>query len=144
MRKELQGERQDMYKTRHRGIIQSLLLVLIFSAALSSGCVGSIPGKGGATHHLIIGLGICSANTESNEAAVVTDVMALGLSISDRPGLKFGLGYSSSTVVTVNAGAEDVRLEVSKRPGGPLVIDSERAVLKQATMKGDGHDHESK
>lgn len=75
---------------------------------------------------------------------LATDMQALGLSISDRPGLKLGIGYSSSTVVTVADGAEDVRVEISKMPGGPIIIDTQSAILKQLeTIKGGTHGQET-
>jgi len=85
---------------------------------------------------VIIGCGIVTVGESGKEALVATDVQAIGLSISDRPGLKVGLGYSSSTVVSVEDGAKDVRVEVSKRPGGPLIVDTQSAVLRQARLLG--------
>ncbi|TAJ33339.1 MAG: hypothetical protein EPO64_01070, partial [Nitrospirae bacterium] len=79
---------------------------LLLATVLMAGCVVSIPGKGNATHHLIIGVGVVTVNEPKEQAVLATDTQALGLSLSDRPGLKLGLGYSSSTVVTVADGAE--------------------------------------
>lgn len=142
MRKGGQKEQHGICQTSRYIRLQSLGLVLI-SSALLGGCVASIPGSGRTTHHLVIGLGVCSVNSGPNEAAIVTDVQAVGLSISDRPGLKFALGYSSGTVVTVSSGAEDVRMEISRRPGGPLIVESERTVLKQITATGDDNGYET-
>jgi hypothetical protein len=53
----------------------------------------------------------------------------LGVLVSDRPGPKFAIGYSSASVVSVADGAEDVRVEVSRRPMGPVIVDTQRAKL---------------
>jgi hypothetical protein len=142
MRQGNQKEQHGIFQTSRYTRLQSLRLVLI-SSALLGGCVSSMPGSGRTTHHLVIGLGVCSVNSGPNEAAIVTDVQALGLSISDRPGLKFALGYSSSTVATVSSGAKDVRMEISKRPGGPLIVEGKRAVLEQITVTGDDNGYET-
>jgi hypothetical protein len=102
---------------------------LIFFLLAFDGCV-SIPGKNGTRHHLIIGVGIVSVNESPAQAVVATDSHALGISISEQAGLKFALGYSSSTVVSVADGADDVRVEVSKVPGGPLIVDVPAAKLR--------------
>ena len=121
------------------GFLQLSLIVFIFS--MSSGCI-QIPGKGGTKHYVIIGFGIVSVN-ESDEAVVATQTQALGVSVSDRPGLKLGIGYASSTVVTVAPGAQDVRVEVSKIPGGPLVVDTQSAQFNLSGVKGEGHAYKS-
>ncbi|HJU06221.1 MAG TPA: hypothetical protein VJ692_13815 [Nitrospiraceae bacterium] len=118
---------------------------LILGAVLLGGCTLPIQGQGNTTHHLIVGVGVCSVNDPKDKAVVTTDTHALGLSVSDRPGLKFGLGYSSSTVVTVGDGAEDVRIEVSKTLGGPLIVDTQSAILKHpAATTGGSHDQRTK
>lgn len=106
-----------------RSIVLALVLFIM------SGCV-AIPGQGGTKHYLIVGVGIVSVN-ESEDAVTATQTQALGISLSDRPGLKLGIGYASSTAVTVAPGTEDVRVEVSQRPGGPLVIDTQSAKFTQ-------------
>jgi hypothetical protein len=119
----------------------SLLAIL---AIVLSGCVVSVPGKEGSSHHVIIGFGVVSVNEAPEKAIIATDTHALGLSLTDRPGLKFGIGYSSSTVVTVAPHAKDVRVEVSKKPWGPLVIDTQSAVVHDKDhQKGDGHENKS-
>jgi hypothetical protein len=119
--------------------------VLAFVAAivtfmLLSGCIVSVSGEGGSSHHVIIGFGIVSVNEDPDKAVVATDVYALGLSLSDRPGLKVGLGYSSGTVVSVAPDAEDVRVEISKKPWGPLIVDTQKAILKQVGEGAHNHD----
>lgn len=125
-----------MDRTRILSRLPQSLSLLLFSVILS-GCI-AIPGKGGTKHYVIVGFGIVSVN-ESEEAVTATQAHSLGISISDRPGLKLGIGYTSSTVVTVAPGAEDVRVEVSKRPGGPLIVDTQSAKFKQSGVKGDDH-----
>ena len=122
-----------------RFVICLLILVL-----LQSGCVKSFRSQDGGTRHLIIGFGIVSVNETPEKAVIATDIHALGFSVSDRPGLKFGLGYSSSTVVTVAPGARDVRVEVSKKPWGPLVVETQRAEIQKETIeRGGQHDRKN-
>lgn len=104
------------------------------------GPVLAIKGKEGTKHFIIIGFGIIRVNKlEGETAAIVTDSQALGINVSDQPGLKFGVGYSSSTVLTVPDAtrAEDVRMEVSKRPFGSLKITTHSANLKDSSNKGE-------
>lgn len=62
-----------------------------------------------------------------------TSTQVLGVQVSDRPGLKLGLGYASGVVTTVSDGAEDVRAEVSHWPFGPLKIEVDRARFAELT-----------
>ncbi len=94
-----------------------------------TGCQGiPIPGKHG-THYLIIGVGLVHAPAH-DAAVLVTRTQALGLSVNTDPAAKFALGYASGTVVSVPDSADDVRVEVSGRPGGMLNIHSQSSVLQ--------------
>ena len=96
-----------------------------------SGCAVSMNGKNNSRHHIVIGFGMVSTNEASRNAVVATDLTALGITLSDRPGLKFGIGYTASTVVTVAPGASDVRVEVSKPFGGPLTVNTPSAEMEE-------------
>lgn len=88
--------------------------------------------EGGSIHYLILGVGIVTVpKPETQTAVLATKAQALGINISDQPGLKLGLGYSSSTVVAIPDNADDVRVEVSQRPGGPLKVESPMAKLQK-------------
>lgn len=103
------------------------------------GPVLSIDGKDGTRHFIIIGFGIVRVNGSKGEtAAMVVDSRALGINVSDQPGMKFGAGYSSSTVLTVPDGtrADDVRMEVIRRPFGSLKIITDSAKLKDYSNDG--------
>ncbi len=89
-------------------------------------------------HYLIIGLGLVSVKEANEQAIEATRIHTLGLSITDRPGLKFGLGYSSSETVMVMDGAENVVVEVSSLPGGPMVVDTKNATLRSHHPVGKG------
>jgi hypothetical protein len=95
----------------------------------SAGVVVPIPAGGGTTYHLILGFGIVRVNDNNPSAAVVTDAQSFGLVVSDRPGIKLGVGYASSSVVSVPADAKDVRVEVSRQPWGPLRVEAPAAEL---------------
>lgn len=82
---------------------------------------------------LVVGIGLVSIHDRTNRAVVATSTQVLGLQVSDRPGLKLGLGYASGVVTTVSDGAEDVRAEVSHWPWGPLKIEVDRARFTNLT-----------
>jgi hypothetical protein len=118
----------------------SMLLLLFSLLIFFSGCI-SIPGKNGTKHYLIVGLGIVSVNDSQIPAVIATDAHTLGISISDQPGLKLAVGYSSSTVVSIPDEADDVRVEVSKIPGSPIVIDVPSArLMKNRVPRGETED----
>jgi len=121
-------------------------LVVAFLTLFSAlpGCI-SIPGKNGTAHYLIVGFGIVSVNESLAQAVIATDSHVLGISISDQPGLKLAVGYSASTVISIADGADDVRVEVSKFPGGPLNVDVPSVkLMKHAHPKGDGENEGSR
>lgn len=111
--------------SRLAGLVQAV----VASTILVAGC--SIPVKSGTTtHHLIIGFGVVSTN-DTPDAAVVTNMTAIGFALTDRPGLKFALGYASSAVIEIPDNAEDVRIEVSQRAFGPINVVVPRAALRK-------------
>jgi len=112
------------------GTFLSTLASLILLIAIP-GCVVRVDGENNTRHHVVIGFGMVSTNEAPHNAVVATDVTALGITLSDRPGLKFGIGYTASTVVTVAPGASDVRVEVSKPFGGPLTVNAPLAVMEE-------------
>jgi hypothetical protein len=106
-------------------------LVLIVMLLAISGCIVTAKGEGESRHHVVIGFGIVSTKEDEKQAVVATDVNAVGIILSDRPGLKFGIGYASSTVVTVPSGATDVRVEVFKPFKGPFIVNAPSVVLEE-------------
>jgi hypothetical protein len=111
--------------------LASLILMIAIPGCVVRGCVMSVDGENNTKHHVVIGFGMVSTNEASRNAVVTTDVTALGITLSDRPGLKFGIGYTASTVVTVAPGATDVRVEVSKPFGGPLTVNAPLAAMEK-------------
>jgi hypothetical protein len=117
-------------KIRSNKDILGLLLLLLVPLILN-GCM-SFPIQGGenSVHYLIIGVGMVTVPKPEKETAILaTKSQALGVSLTDQPGLVVGIGYSSSTVIAIPDGAEDVRVEVSQKPGGPLIIAAPKADL---------------
>jgi hypothetical protein len=107
------------------------LQILCAAATLvATGCMRIPFTRGGTTHYLIIGIGVVSVSDPQQTAVVATDAHSLGVILSDRPGVKFAAGYSSASVVSVADGAEDVRVEVSRKVMGPLIVDTQRAKLR--------------
>jgi len=115
-------------------------------AALATGCTSArtaglvlpIPAAGGTTYHVIVGFGVVRVNDGTPSAAVVTDAHSLGAVVTDRPGMKIGLGYAASSVVSVPPDARDVRIEVSRKPWGALHVDAQAAQLDGPDDKGNG------
>ena len=89
-------------------------------ALLLSGCAL----RSGKQTRLIIGFGIVSVSDTNTNVALVTRTKAIGFSVSDQPGLKFGAGYSSSVVVAVKTNA-NLLIEVDDRPGEPLKVSTQ-------------------
>jgi hypothetical protein len=116
---------------------------VISLAALAMGCTSTrtagvvvpIPAGGGTTYHLILGFGVVRVNDANPSAAVVTDAQSFGLVVSDRPGIKLGLGYASSSVVSVPTEAKDVCVEVSRQPWGPLRVEAPAAGLGEGEKR---------
>lgn len=98
-------------------------------ALLTVGCAIPVRCESGTTYHLIVGIGVVAVSDPDQSAAVVTQAQSIGVAISDRPGLKLGVGYASSMVTTVAEGAEDVRIEAADYPGGPLTVTVDKAEL---------------
>ncbi len=117
------------------GTFLSTLASLILLIAIL-GCVVPVKGENNTRHHVVIGFGMVSTNEAPRNAVVTTDVTALGITLSDRPGLKFGIGYTASTIVTVAPGASDVRVEVSKPFGGPLTVNTPSAEMEEEEDDG--------
>jgi len=96
------------------------------------GCSGvPVRTKDGTVHHLILGLGVVSVNQSQPAVATVTRSRAIGLSATDRPSVALGLGYSSQTTTLIPAGVEDVHIEMSQRPFGPLHVNVETAEIQE-------------
>jgi len=117
-------KRIEKLRYQRRQILGCLLL-----AVPLSGCVARMPTNDGTTHYIILGFGIVSVGRSPEDTVQATRMTAVGLSVSDQPLLKLGLGYASATVVTVPQGARDVRMEVSSLPWGPFIVDTQSVVL---------------
>lgn len=114
-------------------IFSLLLLVGLNGCAFFNCCFSyRFQSDQGAVHYVILGIGIVTVpNPNTDTAILATRVHALGLHLSDQPGLKMAIGYSSSNVVMIPDGAEDVRVEISQTPAGLLEIDTQSARLKK-------------
>lgn len=125
----------DSCSARFLRFLFALITLLIgVSGCGSFNCCASysIQGDKGAVHYLILGIGIVTVPKPNTDTAILaTRVHALGVNLSDQPGLKMAVGYSSSSVVTIPDGAEDVRVEISQWPGGSLEIETQKARLKK-------------
>jgi hypothetical protein len=105
-----------------------LAAALLLSSPLLGACALPVPGSGGTTHYVVVGLGVVSVNDTKN-AAIATDSHVLGLQVSSAPGIKFGAGYVSGSVVMIPNNARDVRIAVERSPFGGVTIQVDRAEL---------------
>jgi hypothetical protein len=110
----------------------TLMIVLLWILTISqTGCSGiPVRSRDGTTHHLIIGIGVVSVNNSRPSAATVTATHAVGVSMSDAPALNLQIGYSSSLTTAIPDDAEDVRVETSRLPFGPVIVDVQKAKLR--------------
>jgi hypothetical protein len=108
-------------------MLKAISLLLLF---LNVGCSG-IPFRGsdGTTHYFILGFGVVSVNNSKPDAAVITDVNAVGIAASDGPGLRLSVGACSCTMIAVPQDAKDVRVELKKRPGEIFLVEIQAAEL---------------
>jgi hypothetical protein len=105
-------------------IARRLLGTMVGIAGLALSACSGIPIDDGATrHYVIVGFGVVSVpQGEPSNSVHVSKVQALGLTVADQPGLRFAIGYASGMVAAIPSDVEDVRLEVSDRPFGPVTI----------------------
>ena len=108
------------------------LLCFILSGCSGLSCCLTLPMAGKSSiHYVVFGLGIISVPKPDTQTAILaTKTQVLGLVVSDQPGAKIGVGYSSGSVVAIPDGAEDVRVEISQQPGGKVAITAPSANLK--------------
>jgi hypothetical protein len=71
---------------------------------------------------VIVGFGVVSVPKQPENRVHVSKVQAVGLTVADQPGLRFALGYASGMVAAIPPDVDDVQLEVSDRPFGPVTI----------------------
>lgn len=108
------------------------LPLMMMNACSQASCCLSLPIQGdqSSIHYMVIGFGIISVpKPEQKTAVLATKMQSLGVSVSNQPGMKIGIGYTSGSLVAVPNGAEDVRVEVSQKLGGPLIVETQKAQL---------------
>jgi len=109
-----------------------LFMILALSGCGSIRCCPTIMFQNNveSLNYLIIGVGIVTVPKPDVDTAVLaTKFQALGVSVSDQPGMKLAIGYTSSSVVAIPDNAADVRVDVSQKLGGPLTIHTQKATL---------------
>lgn len=97
--------------------------VLVLSLCVTS-CSIPMQGKNGSVHHLIVGFGVVTtAKDDENAGVLAIKTQAIGLQLSDQPGIKFALGYSDCSVVLVPETTKNIVVEVSQPVLGPLTVE---------------------
>lgn len=112
-----------MYRTLRACLVAAGCLLAAGCGHLSC-CLAVKAESADSTRYLVLGLGVIAVpQTQAQQNGIVaTRMQALGLVISGQPGLKVGLGYSSSSVVAVPLGLGDATVEASScTPGGVTV-----------------------
>ncbi len=89
---------------------------------LLCGCSVPLGNKNGTSYHMILGFGIVSVNDNVNEAAVITRTTSIGVAVTDQPGLKCSIGYSSNKAITISEEADNVIVEVEHSPLGDISV----------------------
>ena len=131
-----------MVTLQYRLLIKILFIIFIFSLSACSPL--TIKGKDGSIKYIILGFGVVTVPKNMNDIAITaTKMNTLGMSISNQPGLKFSLGYSSGFFVTVPDHASDVRLEVNQKLDGTIILDTINAELN-SSAKGVKNEHQNK
>ena len=109
--------------------------------ALLSACSGIPIDSEDTRHYLIIGVGVVSVPQSQPERSVsVHRMQALGVSVSDQPGLKLGIGYASALVTSIPHEVSSTVVEVSNRPFGPIRISAEQDAEDISKIEESGDD----
>lgn len=75
--------------------------------------------------YLVIGLGVVTiADANESSAIVAARVNALGLTVTDQPGIKFNLGYAASSLIAIPPSIKDAIVEVGECTPGGITIKS--------------------
>lgn len=108
-----------------KALLAFRLLTALFIIIAVSGCTGiKYRDEKGTIHHLIIGMGIVSIPKQENKTgAFVSKTEVIGVHASNQPSLKLGVGYSASSFIAVPESTENIVIEVSQKPLGPLTVD---------------------
>ncbi|MFZ2451699.1 MAG: hypothetical protein WAW36_14375 [Methylovulum miyakonense] len=111
----------------------AMAMMVVVPGCSSFGCCMTVPVAGkGSVHYLILGVGLVTVPKPEHETAILaTQSHALGINLSDQPGMKLGVGYTSGSVVAIPDHAKEVRVEINQRPGGGIIINAPKAELKQ-------------
>ncbi len=126
------------FQTKRREWIPIKIVWLMLYALVLSACSPlAFKGKDNSIQYVILGFGVVTVPKPQNEVAIIAaKATTLGISISNQPGLRFSLGYTSGFFLTIPDHAKDVRLEVYERLGGPITVDTINAELETIPKKG--------
>ena len=88
--------------------------VMLVSGCASTGYGFTVPHETeDAIHYVVIGFGVIAIpRKKTDDGVLATNVKAAGVMVTDQPGLKFGLGYSSSSVVAIPKNTNNALVEV--------------------------------
>ncbi len=102
----------------------NLLASMVIIAAFTCGCVmRTDSGDNHKARYLVIGLGVVWVNDSKPEVATVSGVKSVGITVSDRPGMKLSVGYTDSYAVNVPDGQANVLVEFSQKLDGDAKVE---------------------
>lgn len=91
-----------------------LVALLTASCASTTCCLTSIQETDNATRYVVIGFGVITIPKQKGvDGILATKTKAVGLVVTNQPGLNVGLGYSSSSVVAIPSDTSNTVVEVS-------------------------------
>lgn len=89
--------------------------------------------------YIVIGFGVIRvAKPDIATAVRASRASILGLGVMGEPGLRIGLGYTEAHVVSIADGAEDVRVEINRKKGEGISVQTHSAVLQEFSQSDQG------
>jgi len=118
--------------------LADIVAVILLSIFLLASCAIPVKDNSETLHYMVVGFGVVSIPAVQQSLAVqAVKSQILGVGISNQPGISLSIGYASNLITKIPEDAEDIRVELSDRPGGPVIVDvaSSKLVTKYETTK---------
>lgn len=96
-----------------RGLLVVSATVLTTGCASTACCLTTAHETEGSIRYTVIGFGVISIpKPKEQEEIFAAKMKAVGLVVTNQPGLKVGLGYSSSSVISIPSNTDNAVVEV--------------------------------
>lgn len=99
-----------------RKLLSIIAMLFMGGCANTTCCLTTVQETDSAIRYVVIGFGVISIPKQKQnemDGILATKMTAVGLVVTNQPGLKVGLGYSSSSVITVPNDTNNTVVEVS-------------------------------